>query len=154
MELLVKRKYLKNEYTIGQLWIDGKYFCDTCEDKVRDYNKDGDLLDKGETKVYGKTAIPYGRYQVAMNVISPKFSRKSFYMEVCQGRLPRLLNVPHFEGILIHVGNTAEDSSGCILVGENRIKGGILNSRETFKKLYAELNEAYKKGEEIWITVE
>lgn len=154
MELKLERKYLKDEYTIGQLWIDGKYFCDTCEDKVRDYNKDGDLLDKGETKVYGKTAIPYGRYQVAMNVISQKFSRKSFYMEVCQGRLPRLLNVPHFEGILIHVGNTAEDSSGCILVGENRIKGGILNSRETFKKLYAELNEAYKKGEEIWITVE
>lgn len=154
MELTLTRKYLKEEYTIGKLLINGKPFCDTLEDKVRDYNKDGDLLDKGETKVYGKTAIPYGRYQVAMNVISPKFSRKSFYMEVCQGRLPRLVNVPHFEGILIHVGNTAEDSSGCILVGENRIKGGLVNSKNTFRKLYAELNEAYKKGEEIWITVE
>lgn len=109
MELLLERKYLKAAYTIGCLWIEGTRFCDTLEDRVRDL--------KQEPKVPGATAIPAGRYEVIVNR-SPRFGRD----------LPRLLDVPGFEGILIHRGNTAKDTAGCILVGENRLPGQVLNS--------------------------
>ena len=153
MELKLIRKYLKEDYTIGHLYVDGKYFSDTIEDKVRDYNKDGDLDDAGETKVYGHTAIPYGRYRVSVKVRSPKFSLRPEYLW-CAGYLPRLLNVPYFDGILIHSGSTAKHTEGCLLVGENKIKGKLTNSMATLRNLYAELKLADSKGEEIWITIE
>lgn len=109
MKLELKRIALKDTYTIGRLYIDGEYFCDTLEDKVRDLSQ--------EKKVPGETAIPAGTYKVIVND-SPRFKRK----------LPRLLNVPHFDGILIHRGNTPEDTSGCILVGENKQIGRVINS--------------------------
>lgn len=149
MKLTLKRIALKDSYTIGRLYIDGTYFCDTCEDRVRDNNKDGDLNDIGEGKVYSKTAIPYGTYKVTMNVQSPKFSRRATYAW-CKGYLPRLLNVPHFEGILIHAGNTAEHSAGCILVGENKVVGQVINSMATLKRLLRILGGA----EDITITIE
>lgn len=142
MKLLLKRIALRETYTIGKLYIDTHYFCDTCEDKVRDIEREG--------KVYGKTAIPYGTYKVTMNVQSPKYSQRAAYAW-CKGYLPRLLNVPHFEGILIHAGNTAEDSAGCILVGENKVKGKVINSMATLKRLYGILKEA---GEDITLTIE
>ena len=74
MKLLLNRVYLHEDYTIGKLFVNGEYFSDTVEDKVRDANKDGDLLDEGETKVYGKTAIPYGKYKIELSM-SPKFKR-------------------------------------------------------------------------------
>jgi hypothetical protein len=153
MDLTLKRIALKNEYTIGKLYVDGKYFCDTCEDKVRDINKDGDLNDIGEGKVAGRTAIPYGRYEVTIKVKSPKFSQKSAY-NWCNGYLPRLLNVKHFEGILIHAGNTAQDSAGCIIVGKNKVVGRVLESMDTLKKLYQVLKTASDRGEKIWISIE
>lgn len=134
MKLTLKRLYLKDTYTIGKLYIDGKYFCDTLEDKVRDYNKDGDLLDPGETKVYGQTAIPYGTYEVEVTY-SPKFKRD----------LPLIKNVPHFEGIRIHRGNWATDSSGCVIVGENKIKGGVINSTPYEKEITKKLKETFEK---------
>lgn len=149
MKLTLKRIALKETYTIGKLYIDGTYFCDTCEDRVRDNNKDGDLNDIGEGKVYSKTAIPYGTYKVTMNVQSPKFSRRATYAW-CKGYLPRLLNVPHFEGILIHAGNTAEHSAGCILVGENKVVGQVINSMATLKRLLRIIGGA----EDITITIE
>lgn len=152
MKLLLKRIALRPTYTIGQLFIDGERFCDTCEDKVRDTNKDGDLLDEGEGKVYAETAIPYGTYDVTLNVQSPKFRTKKAY-EFCKGFLPRLLNVPHFEGILIHIGNTAKDSGGCILVGENKVVGGLINSAATFTRLYGRLKAAADRGEKIEIEI-
>lgn len=152
MELTLKRKYLKDNYTIGCLSIDGVYECDTLEDKVRDYNKDGDLLDANEEKVYGKTAIPYGRYMIDMKTRSPKYSLRSAYLW-CGGYLPRLVNVPHFEGVLIHAGNTAADSAGCLLVGENKVKGGLVNSMATLKRLYAIMKAAHCKGEDIWLEI-
>lgn len=157
MELKLKRIALRETYTIGRLYVDNHYFCDTLEDKVRDINKDGDLNDVGEGKVYGKTAIPYGRYEITMKVQSPKFSKYQFYNNVCNGFLPRLLNVKHFDGILIHVADGykgADLLSGCIGIGRNLIKGGLLHGRETFIKLYKELLEADKMGETIWIQIE
>lgn len=157
MELLLKRIYLKDRYTIGRLYIDGVYECDTLEDKVRDLNKDGDLNDEGEGKVYGKTAIPYGRYKVTLDVVSPKFSRYEFYNEVCGGKLPRLLNVPHFDGILFHVADGYKGADlllGCIGVGHNLIKGGLLNGKQVFCDLYRKLESAIKRGEEIWIVIQ
>ena len=115
MKLLLKR-WCGPEYTIGKLYIDGLYFCDTLEDKTTDLDKSG-KFDNGEKKVWGKSSIPFGTYQIVLNT-SPRFKRV----------LPRLLNVPHFTGILIHRGNTVKDTDGCILVGENKVKGKVLNS--------------------------
>lgn len=153
MELLLKRIALKDTYTIGKLYVNGIYFCDTIEDKVRDLNKDGDLNDVGEGKIPSLTAIPYGKYEITLKVQSPKYSLKTNY-NWCKGYLPRLINVPHFEGILIHAGNTAKDSAGCILIGENKVKGKVINSMVTLKKLYPILKEASDKNEGIWIKIE
>lgn len=131
MKLLLKRIALKSTYTIGKLYIDGKYFCDTCEDKVRDTNKNG-VFDE-EKKVYGETAIPYGTYKVILSM-SSRFKRV----------LPLLLDVPGFSGIRIHSGNTADDSLGCILVGENKQVGKVFNSRNTEKKLMKVLQATYE----------
>lgn len=154
MELTLKRTALRDTYTIGKLYVNGTYFCDTIEDKVRDLNKDGDLNDIGEDKIPSLTAIPYGKYEVTLKVKSPKFSLKSAY-NWCNGYLPRLINVPHFEGILIHAGNTADSSAGCIIVGENKIKGQVINSMETLKRLYCSvLKDASDRNEKIWIKIE
>ena len=152
MKLQLKRIALRPTYTIGRLLIDGERFCDTLEDKVRDTNKDGDLLDEGEQKVYGQTAIPFGTYGVTLNVQSPKYSKRKAY-DFCKGYLPRLLDVPHFEGILIHIGNKPEDSAGCILVGENKVVGGLINSTATFTRLYERLKAAADNGEDIEIEI-
>lgn len=137
MKLLLKRIALRDNYTIGRLYIDGKYFCDTLEDKVRDLNKNG-VFDGNEKKVYGETAIPYGIYQVIVNY-SPKFKRE----------LPRLLNVNSFDGILIHRGNTAKDTAGCILVGENKAIGKVINSTPYELKL----TETLKKEKNVTIEI-
>jgi hypothetical protein len=154
MELTLKRIALKDTYTIGKLYVNGTYFCDTIEDKVRDLNKDGDLNDVGEGKIPSLTAIPYGKYEITLKVKSPKFSLKPSY-NWCGGYLPRLISVPHFEGILIHAGNTADSSAGCIIVGENKIKGQVINSMATLKRLYCSvLKEASDRNEKIWIKIE
>lgn len=154
MELKLKRVALKETYTIGKLYVNGTYFCDTIEDKVRDLNKNGDLNDVGEGKIPSLTAIPYGKYEITLKVQSPKYSFKHNYIW-CKGYLPRLINVPHFEGVLIHAGNTSSDSAGCILVGENKIKGQVINSMATLKRLYCSvLKEASDRNEKIWIKIE
>lgn len=145
MELKLKRIALRETYTIGRLYVDNHYFCDTLEDKVRNYTKEG--------KVYGETAIPYGRYEITMKVQSPKYSQRASYAW-CKGYLPRLLNVPHFEGILIHSGNDATHSNGCVLVGENKVKGQVINSMATLKRLIPILKYTSDSGEKIWITIE
>ena len=122
MELLLKRIYKGDKYTIGKLYIDGEWFCDTIEDVVRSLPKDCPYTSKGKNceckeKVYGKTAIPAGTYKVILSY-SNRFKRI----------LPELLNVPHFLGIRIHRGNTEQDSAGCIILGENKVKGKVINS--------------------------
>ena len=130
MNIQLKRIAKKETYTIGKLYIDGVYFADTLEDKNRDVDKNG-IFNNGEKKVYGKTCIPFGTYKVILSM-SSKFKKI----------LPLLLNVPQFDGIRIHSGNTAEDSSGCILVGINDIKGRISKSTITFNSLMTKLSKA------------
>ena len=134
MKLRVERLWKKDTDTIGKLYVDDKYFCNTLEDTVRDLSK--------EKKIPGKTAIPYGEYKVVFNW-SPKFGRN----------LPRLLNVPAFEGILIHPGNTANDSAGCILVGKNTEVGRLTESRYTSDKLNVLIEDAQRRGESITIEI-
>lgn len=143
MEIKVKRiTPVDYPYTIGKMYIENQYFCDTLENKIIDVNKNG-RFDGNEKKVYGESAIPYGRYEVCLN-ISPKFKRL----------LPRLINVPHFEGILIHRGNSPKDTAGCILVGENKKKGMVLNSTKYEEELVKKIQVALDKGEKIYISVE
>lgn len=142
MEITVKRRYRASDYTIGTMYIDGVRFCDTLEDTDRDYNRNGSLDDPGEGKVMHRTAIPYGTYRVTLRR-SPRFGRD----------LPYLHDVPGFEGILIHRGNTPADTSGCILVGENKAKGQVLNSTPYEIELIRRLREAATKGEEVNIRI-
>jgi hypothetical protein len=141
MELRVERLWPRENYTVGRLYVNNEFFSNTLEDKIIDKNKNG-IFDNGEKKVYGESAIPYGKYKVVYNY-SPKFGRN----------LPRLLDVPHFEGILIHPGNTAKDSFGCILVGKNTSKGMLSESRYTSDKLNEIIDAAQKRGEEITIEI-
>ena len=151
MLITVKRIYTCNDYTIGHLYIDEQYICDTLEDTDR-------MLDQSMSESYilskkkkNITAIPTGTYRLLMNVVSPKYSKKQYYMDVCKGRVPRVDNVKGFDGILIHAGNTAADTSGCLLVGYNKVKGKVLNSKIAFEKLYAILKAAYNNGQDICI---
>ena len=153
MKILVDRKWKKDTYTIGNLYIDGKLFCNTLEDKDRGLRKTDAPNKIKAVKVYGETAIPAGAYRVAMNIKSPKYSAISWYKNLCDGMIPRLLNVPGFEGILIHPGNTALDTNGCILVGKNTVKGKLTESKDTFAKLYKQMKAAVDKGEIIDITI-
>lgn len=141
MKLKLHRTFKGETYTIGKLYVDGEYFCDTIEDKDRGLFQNMPLEQIKEKKIKYQTAIPTGTYKVTLSVQSPKFSQKEQY-NFCNGYLPRLIDVPGFEGILIHIGNTAEHSGGCILVGENKVKGKVINSTATFKKLYEVLKSA------------
>ena len=152
MELELKRIARRDTYTIGRLYIDGAYFCDTCEDKDRGLRQDLPVSVNQARKVRGQTAIPTGRYRVTLGVKSPKYSKKKQYA-ACNGYVPRLINVPAFDGILIHIGNTAADSEGCILVGRNKKVGMVIESTNTFWQLYSRLQTADRKGETIYITV-
>lgn len=118
--LRLERECLE-ERTLGKLYINKEFFCSTIEDKYRDLSK--------EKKVYGETCIPFGTYKVIINM-SPKYGRL----------MPRLLDVPHFDGILIHYGNTEQDSAGCIIVGK-RSGQKVINSRDTFNRLFARLEK-------------
>ena len=133
MKLTLKRIALKPTYTIGKLYIDDKYFCDTLEDTVRDLNKDG-KFDNGEKKIKGKTAIPYGTYEITTNVVSSRFKNR-VWAKPYGGKIPRLINVQSFDGVLLHPGSSAEDTSGCLLVGKNTIVGRLTDSQKTFHAL-------------------
>lgn len=142
MKLKVQRTNLEPTYTIGKFFINDILECNTLEDTVRDLNKDGDLDDAGETKIYGKTAIPYGTYKVILSY-SNRFKRV----------LPELLHVKGFEGIRIHPGNTDVDTYGCILLGINNVKGMITSSKTTFDKFFAKIEKAFNAKEEITIEI-
>lgn len=139
MKLTLKRIALRSTYTIGKLYVDDEYFCDTLEDTVRDTNKSG-KFDNGEQKIKGKTAIPYGTYEIKWTY-SPRFKKYT----------PQLMNVPSFEGIRVHAGNTSADTEGCLILGENKQVGRVLNSRATINKFYPIIKKACSNGK---VTIE
>lgn len=134
MELKLNRIFLGSSATIGELYVDGEHIADTLEDRVRP---------EGE-KVYGKTAIPEGTYEVKLTY-SPRFKKI----------LPEILNVPNFSGIRIHCGNSSADSSGCVLVGtwDGEKEDWIRDSKIAFNKLMSLLQSAEDKKEIITIIV-
>ena len=134
MELTLNRIFLGSSATIGELLINDKHLCDTLEDRVRP---------EGE-KVYGKTAIPEGTYEVKLTH-SPRFKKI----------LPEILNVPNFSGIRIHTGNSSKDTEGCILVGtwDGEKEDWIGDSRIAFNELMSLLQKAADNKEKITITI-
>lgn len=150
MKLVLKRINNQDNYCEGKLYIDGIYQCDVIEDTDRDLNNEMSIAEIQSKKVYGETAIPKGTYQITLDVVSPKFKDRS-WATFCEGKLPRLLDVPGFEGVLIHVGNEASNSLGCLLVGQKTKDGWVSNSTQTFKDLYYKLKQA---TDQITITIE
>lgn len=155
MKIRIDRRWKKSTYTIGRLYLDGEFFCNTLEDKDRGLRQTDSLESIKARKVYGETAIPTGCYEVLMDVTSPKYADIAWYKNLCGGKMPRLKNVPGFEGILLHPGgsNGALDTMGCVLVGRNTKKGKLTSSRDTFKALYKKLETAYNKGEKIMVEI-
>lgn len=150
MKIFLKRIYKCSTYTIGKIYIDGNYICDSIEDCDRNLNQNMPLEEIKKKKVYGETAIPTGTYKVVMNVVSPKFQNRS-WAKPYGGKIPRFLNVPGFDGVLLHPGNTAQDSLGCVLPGENKVKGKVVNSTIAFNKIMSILLTA---KDDITITIE
>ena len=156
MELKLIRKYRCSNYCIDKLYINNEYFSDALEDPDRGLTDTMSLEEIRKIKIKGNTCIPYGTYNVTLDVYSPKFGSKSYYKEVCNGKVPRLLNVKGFDGILIHVGdgpNGHRLTEGCILIGRNTIKGGLTEGKKYFQLLYNQMLEAKKRGEKIKITI-
>ena len=146
MELLLKRIARKPTYTIGKLYVNNIYACDTIEDY--------DGLYFGKPKIKGKTAIPCGRYEVLLDNYSPRFGNKEPYKTLCGGCVPLINNVPQFAGVRIHCGNTALDTDGCLLVGKNTVVGKVMESKATFTMLMNNyLTPAKKRKEKVYITI-
>lgn len=153
MKIQIKRIAKKEKYTIGKLYINGEYFCDTIEDKDRGLDQSMSLANIAKLKVKGQTAIPTGTYEILMNVVSQKFYKKQLYREFCGGKIPRLKYVKGFSGVCIHSGVNQDSTEGCPIVGENKMVGMVINSWATFKKFYRVLEPAAKRGEKITLIV-
>ena len=142
MKLTIKRTITRNSYTLGKLYVDGVYFCDTLEDRDRSLTQDMSISQIQLLKIPGKTAIPKGIYKVTLDVISPKFSKYPFYMETCKGKLPRLIDVKGYEGVLIHVADGPKRDSlvqGCIGIGNLSAEEYLMNGKKVFAELYNKL---------------
>ena len=150
MKIELIRTYNCKTYCIGHLYVDGKYVCDTIEDVDRGMTQTMPDVQLKKLKVPLQTAIPTGMYRVTLGVVSPKFSQKPYYRNFCGGRVPRLLTVPAFDGILIHMGSTEKSSAGCLIVGYNTIKGRVTDTQKAFEKLYNILCGA---DGSIWIEI-
>lgn len=142
MKLTIKRTITRNSYTLGKLYIDGVYFCDTLEDKDRELTQNMSVEQIKSMKVPGETAIPKGTYRVTLDVVSPKFSKYPFYMQTCGGKLPRLIDVKGYEGVLIHIADGPKRDSlvqGCIGIGNLSAEEYLMNGKKVFIELYNKL---------------
>lgn len=152
MELKLDRKFKKETYTIGKLYVNGVLFCDTVEDRDRGLTQSMSEAEIKKIKVYGQTAIPTGTYEVKMTY-SPKFSKNSWGKKY-SGKVPQVIGVKGFEGIRIHPGSNELQTSGCILPGKNLVKGKVLNSVEYYYKLIDNyILPAVNKGEIIKLVI-
>lgn len=139
MKLTVKRTVLRSSYTLGELYIDGQFFCHTLEDLDRGLTQDMSLNLIKSLKIPGETAIPKGTYKVTLDVVSPKFSKYPFYMKVCEGKLPRLIDVKGYEGVLIHVADGIKRDAllqGCIGIGNLSSEEYLINGKQVFTEFY------------------
>lgn len=157
MELTLKRIFKGPKYTIGHLFINGVYECDTLEPPYMG-TKQTDSIEFIKSTKKGNTAIPSGVYNINMNIISPKFKDRS-WAKPFGGKLPTIEDVPAFDRVLIHVGNKASqyglsDTQACILVGENKIKGQVISSTACFTELMTVLLKAKLTGEKITLSIE
>lgn len=142
MKLTIKRTITRSSYTLGKLYIDGVYFCDTLEDRDRGLTQNMSVEQIKSIKVPGETAIPKGTYRVTLDVVSPKFSKYPFYMQTCEGKLPRLIDVKGYEGVLIHVADGPKRDSlvqGCIGIGNLSAEEYLMNGKKVFIELYNKL---------------
>ena len=142
MKLTIKRTITRNSYTLGKLYVDGVYFCDTLEDRDRGLTQNMSVEQIKSIKVPGETAIPKGTYRVTLDVVSPKFSKYPFYMQTCEGKLPRLIDVKGYEGVLIHVADGPKRDSllqGCIGIGNLSAEEYLMNGKKVFVELYNKL---------------
>ena len=142
MELRLERKYRNNNYCIDKLYINGKYFSDVLEDPDRGLTDTMSLEEIKKIKIKGNTCIPYGTYNITITY-SPRFKKN----------LPLINNVKGFDGIRIHSGNTPQDTEGCLLLGLNKVKGRVVDSKVTVNKFIDIVQEALNKGEKVTITI-
>ena len=139
MKLTIKRTALRSSYTLGKLYIDGQFFCSTLEDLDRGLTQDMPLNLIKSLKIPGETAIPKGTYKVTLDVVSPKFSKYPFYIKVCEGKLPRLIDVKGYEGVLIHVADGIKRDAllqGCIGIGNLSSEEYLINGKQVFTEFY------------------
>lgn len=154
MEIQIIRHAFREGYTIGRLFVNGKCQSNTLEPTARGLTQDMQLAAIVKRKIAGATAIPCGRYRVDMDTVSPKYAQREKYRKDFNGgRMPRLLKVPGFEGILIHPGNFPNDTAGCILVGDNRLVGSLSDSWTAMRGIYTLMKTAHDKGEAIWLNI-
>jgi hypothetical protein len=152
MELKVIRRWKKETYTIGEFYVDGQRFSDTCEDRDRGLSQDMPLDEIKRRKIYGKTAIPTGTYEIQMTY-SPKFASRQFAKKY-HGKVLQIMDVKGYYGVRIHPFNTAEESYGCIAVGRNLEKGKVLQSTAHYLRLLEEhVLPAMRRGERITLTI-
>lgn len=156
MEIVLDRKYKKDAYTIGTITIDGEYICNSLEDKDYGFTKATPVSKIKETKAAHPkaVAIPAGIYEVSVQYYRGFATTHPWYNTTsCRGRIPCLVDVPGYSGILIHCGSNAGHTSGCILVGYNTIRGGLTNSKKAFVNICDRIMAAAKKGEKVYINI-
>lgn len=134
MEIRIIRTFKGRDYTVGDLFIDGAWQCNTLEPHAIDWTR--------EKKTLGKTAIPEGRYELKLAM-----SRRYGCL------MPYLLDVPHFTGIMIHKGMTVKDTKGCILVGHHKLKATLLRTRQTFDVIMEHIVAARRRNEKVTVSV-
>lgn len=142
MEITLDRAWKKDGYTISRLFINGERVCEALEDTDRGLKQSMSLDEIKKLKIYGKTAIPSGRYKVVMSY-SPKFKKV----------LPEVLDIVGYSNVRIHAGNTAKDTCGCVLPGLNVRKGAVLYSTKWTNVIISEISSAIKRGEEVWLNI-
>lgn len=152
MQLTLERKWKKDAYTIGKLYVNGEFFSNTLEDKDRGLTSSMTLEEINKKKIYGQTSIPSGTYEVKMTY-SNRFNSRAWGKKY-GGKVPELLNVKGFGGVRIHPGNKAADTLGCILVGKNSAVGMVTNSQTYYFKLLDNyIVPATKRNEKIILTI-
>lgn len=159
MRFRLRRVAKKDKYTIGHLYLQDKQnkqwvkVCDTIEDKDRGLDQSMSEANILKLKVKHQTAIPTGTYEIVKNVISGVFVKKPKYKALNGGRVPRLKYVKGFSGILIHAGTDQNSSSGCIIVGQNKVVGKVINSWDTYVYIDGLIEKAFRNGEQVLLEI-